>query len=119
MKYYIVAGEPSGDLHGSLLVEQIKKIDKSAEFRGWGGDKMQAQGVVVTKHVRELAFMGFVEVVKNLGTIKKNFDFIKKDIVEYSPDCVILIDYPGFNLRVAKYLKQRNYKIYYRQNICL
>ena len=113
MKYYIVAGEPSGDLHGALLVEQIKKVDKQAEFRGWGGDKMIAQGVTVTKHVRELAFMGFVEVVKNLGTIKKNFDFIKKDIVDYNPDAVILVDYPGFNLRLAKFLKNKGFTVIY------
>ncbi len=113
MKYYIVAGEPSGDLHGALLVEQIKEIDKQAEFRGWGGDKMIAQGVSVTKHVRELAFMGFVEVIKNLGTIKKNFNFIKKDIVDYNPDAVILVDYPGFNLRLAKFLKNKGFTVIY------
>ena len=113
MKYYIVAGEPSGDLHGSLLVKNIKEIDSSAVFRGWGGDNMKNEGVEITKHIRDLAFMGFVEVAKNILTIKKNFNFIKKDIVSYNPDAVILIDYPGFNLRLTKFLKQHGFAVIY------
>jgi lipid-A-disaccharide synthase len=114
MKYYIIAGEASGDLHGSNLVKEIKKLDPHAEIRGWGGDKMQDAGVTLVKHYRELAFMGFAEVVKNLPAILKNFSFCKKDINLFKPDAVILIDYPGFNLRMAKWTKQKGYKtIYY------
>ena len=114
MKYYIIAGEASGDLHGSNLVKEIKKLDAAANIRGWGGDKMQDAGVTLAKHYRELAFMGFAEVVKNLPSILKNFSFCKKDITAFKPDVVILIDYPGFNLRMAKWTKQKGYKtIYY------
>ena len=113
MKYYIVSGEPSGDLHGAELVKNIKLIDKDAKIRGWGGDLMKEQGVEITKHIRDLAFMGFVEVLKNLPTLKKNFDFIKNDIDNFNPDAVILIDYPGFNLRLAKYLKLKGYTVIY------
>ncbi len=113
MKYYIVSGEPSGDLHGAELIKNIKQIDKSAEFRGWGGDLMAKEGMTLTKHIKDLAFMGFVEVLKNIATIKKNFDFIKKDILNYSPDAVILIDYPGFNLRLAKFLKEKGLTVIY------
>ncbi len=113
MKYYIVSGEPSGDLHGAELLKNIKQIDKNAEFRGWGGDLMKQEGMTLTKHIRDLAFMGFVEVVKNLKTIKKNFGSIQKDIVAYAPDAVILIDYPGFNLRLAKFLKAKGFTVLY------
>ncbi len=113
MKYYIIAGEPSGDLHGSELVKQLLNIDNNIQIRGWGGNKMKECGVVITKHIRELAFMGFVEVAKNIGKIKKNFTFAKKDILAYNPDAVILIDYPGFNLRIAKFLKKHNIPVFY------
>ena len=106
MKYYIIAGEASGDLHGSNLIKEIKQLDNAADIRCWGGDKMQQQGAVLVKHYRELAFMGFAEVVMNLRTIFKNLDFCKKDILQYKPDALILIDYPGFNLRIAKWAKE-------------
>lgn len=106
MKYYIIAGEASGDLHGSNLINEIKQLDNAADIRCWGGDKMQQQGAFLVKHYRELAFMGFAEVVMNLRTIFKNLDFCKKDILQYKPDALILIDYPGFNLRIAKWAKE-------------
>lgn len=113
MKYYIIAGEASGDLHGSNLVKEIKLLDTKAVFRCWGGDKMQEAGAVLVKHYRDLAFMGFVEVLKNLRTILNNLDFCKNDILAYKPDVLILVDYPGFNLRIAKWGKQQGLKIIY------
>lgn len=110
MKYYIIAGEASGDLHGSNLIKELQKLDTDANIRCWGGDKMQATGATLVKHYKELAFMGFAEVIKNLPAILKNFKFCKKDITEFNPDVVILIDYPGFNLRMAKWTHQNNYK---------
>ncbi len=107
MKYYIIAGEASGDLHGSNLIRELKKIDAAANFRCWGGDKIEAAGGELVKHYRELAFMGFSEVLMNLRTIFKNLAFCKKDILQYKPDALILIDYPGFNLRIAKWAKQQ------------
>ena len=107
MRYYIIAGEASGDLHGSNLIRELKKIDVSADIRCWGGDKMQAAGATLVKHYKELAFMGFTEVLKNLRTIFRNLDLCKADILEYKPDAIILIDYPGFNLRIAKWAKQK------------
>jgi len=113
MRYYIIAGEASGDLHSSNLVKHIKLNDPSAEFRGWGGDMMQQHGVTLVKHYRDLAFMGFMEVIQHLPTILKNIDFCKKDILEYKPDVLILVDYPGFNLRIAKFAKQAGLKVVY------
>ncbi|MFI5220262.1 MAG: lipid-A-disaccharide synthase [Bacteroidia bacterium] len=113
MRYYIIAGEASGDLHASNLIKQIKLLDRNAEFRGWGGDLMQAQGTEIVKHYRDLAFMGFVEVAANLRTIFKNIEWCKNDIVKYKPDAVILVDYPGFNLRIAKFSHEAGYKIFY------
>jgi len=116
MKYYLIAGEASGDLHGSNLIKEIKRSDPSATFRCWGGDKMQEAGGEIVKHYRELAFMGFAEVLMNLRTIFRNLNFCKKDIAAYEPDALILIDYPGFNLRIAKWAKQQdlfNTKIIY------
>jgi len=110
MKYYIIAGEASGDLHGSNLMKEIKKLDNTADFRAWGGDKMQSAGGILVKHYRELAFMGFIEVIKNLPTIFRNLKFCKQDIAEYKPDAVILIDYPGFNLPITKWAKQKGFK---------
>jgi lipid-A-disaccharide synthase len=107
MKYYIIAGEASGDLHGSNLIKELRKIDPSANIHCWGGDLMQQAGGHLVKHYRDLAFMGFAEVVKNLGTIFKNLKFCKEDIVRFKPDALILIDYPGFNLRIAKWAKQQ------------
>lgn len=113
MRYYIISGEASGDLHSSNLVKHIKQLDPSAQFRGWGGDLMQQQGVTLVKHYRDLAFMGFVEVLQHLPTILGNIEFCKKDITEYKPDVLILVDYPGFNLRIAKFAKQAGYRIVY------
>ncbi len=113
MKYFIIAGEASGDLHGSHLVEQIKLIDSNAEFEGWGGDLLKNQGMNVLKHIRELAFMGFVEVIQNLSTIRENFKLCKQQILEYNPDAVIFVDYPGFNLRMAKWVKEHGIKSLY------
>ncbi len=113
MKYYIIAGEASGDLHGSNLIKEIKKIDTSAMVRCWGGDKMQQAGGDLVKHYRELAFMGFTEVIKNLGTIFRNLKFCKQDILKFNPDTLILIDYPGFNLRIAKWAMRHNLRVIY------
>ena len=113
MKYYIIAGEASGDLHGSNLIKELTKLDPLASVRCWGGDLMQQAGGEVVKHYRDLAFMGFSEVVKNLPTIFKNFSFCKKDILAFQPDVIILIDYPGFNLRIAKWAKENRFKVIY------
>jgi lipid-A-disaccharide synthase len=113
MKYYIIAGEASGDLHGSNLISELKKIDTTAAIRCWGGDKMQAAGADVVKHYRDLAFMGFTEVLMNLRTIFRNLAFCKKDILAFKPDVLILIDYPGFNLRIADWAKQQGLKVIY------
>ena len=113
MKYYIIAGEASGDLHASNLMKELKKKDPQAEFRFWGGDLMQAQGGKLVKHYRELAFMGFAEVLMNLRTILGNISVAKKDIEAYKPDAVILVDYPGFNLRIAEFVKSLGIKVYY------
>lgn len=113
MKYYLIAGEASGDLHASNLMKHILIKDPEAEFRFWGGDLMQAVGGELIKHYRDLAFMGFVEVVANLRTILSNIKFCKKDIEDYQPEVVILIDYPGFNLRIAEFVKQLDIKVIY------
>jgi lipid-A-disaccharide synthase len=110
MKYYLIAGEASGDLHGSNLIKELQKLDPNAQIRFWGGDKMKASGATLVKHYKELAFMGFAEVIKNLPEILKNFKFCKSDITAFQPDVVIFIDYPGFNLRMAKWAKENNYK---------
>lgn len=112
-KLYIIAGEASGDLHGSNLIKQLKNIDSVIDIRCWGGDKMQAEGATLVKHYKELAFMGFIEVIKNLPTILKNISFCKEDILAYKPNAIILIDYPGFNLRIAKWAKQQGLKVIY------
>ncbi len=113
MRYYIIAGEASGDLHGSNLVKELKRQDPAADIRAWGGDKMQAAGAQVVKHINDLAFMGFFEVVKHLPTILYNISFCKKDILAYKPDVVILIDYPGFNFRLFPFLKENGIRIFY------
>jgi lipid-A-disaccharide synthase len=113
MKYYIIAGEASGDLHGSNLIREIKKLDNMADIHCWGGDLMERAGGKVVKHYRDLAFMGFIEVIKNLGTIMSNLKFCKQDIAQFKPDVVILIDYPGFNLRIADWAKQKGLKVVY------
>lgn len=113
MRYYIIAGEASGDLHGSNLIKALHIHDAAAEVRCWGGDKMQAAGAELVKHYRDLAFMGFVEVIKHLGTILNNMKFCKKDIMDYKPDILILIDYPGFNLRIAEWAARQGIKVCY------
>ncbi|RUT71133.1 lipid-A-disaccharide synthase [Flavobacterium cupreum] len=113
MKYYIIAGEASGDLHGSNLMKALYEEDPQAEIRFWGGDLMQKAGGTLVKHYRELAFMGFIEVVFNLKTILSNITFCKKDITAFKPDVLIFIDYPGFNMRIAKWAKALNYKTHY------
>lgn len=113
MKYYIIAGEASGDLHGSNLIKALYEEDPQAEIRFWGGDLMRQAGGTLVKHYRELAFMGFIEVVFNLKTILSNIDFCKKDIAAFQPDAIIFIDYPGFNMRIAKWAKQRGIPTHY------
>jgi len=113
MKLYIIAGEASGDLHGSNLIRALKRRQPNIECRVWGGDLMQAAGGHLVKHYRDLAFMGFLEVVRNLPTILRNFRFCKKDILEYRPDALVLIDYPGFNLRMAKWAKKHGIRVIY------
>lgn len=113
MKYYIIAGEASGDLHGSNLIKELKLQDAAAAFRCWGGDMMENAGGTLVKHYRDLAFMGFDEVLMNLRTILRNLKFCKEDILQFNPDTLILIDYPGFNLRMAKWAKQKGFKVIY------
>jgi lipid-A-disaccharide synthase len=113
MRYYIIAGEASGDLHGSNMVKELVKLDGGAVLRGWGGDMMEAAGVKIVKHYRDLAFMGFIEVVRNLPTIVANLRFCKQDILAFKPDVLVLIDYPGFNLRIAEWAKSAGLKVVY------
>ena len=113
MKYYIIAGEASGDLHGSNLIKELIKLDPSAQIHSWGGDLMEAAGATVVKHYKDLAFMGFAEVIKNLPTILNNLKFCKQDIEAFVPGVLILIDYPGFNLRIAKWAKEKGFKVIY------
>lgn len=113
MKYYIISGEASGDLHGSNLIRALKQKDPQAEIRGWGGDLMQAQGMTLVAHYRDLAFMGFIEVLFNLRTILGNIKRCKKDIEAFKPDLLILIDYPGFNMRIARWAKHQNIPVHY------
>lgn len=113
MRYYLLAGEASGDLHAANLMKAIKQQDAAAHFQGFGGDRMQAEGLILVKHYRDLAFMGFWEVIKNLRTIKRNLTIAKKDIAAYQPDVLILIDYPGFNMRIAPFAKELGIKVVY------
>ena len=113
MKYYIIAGEASGDLHGSNLMKALYEEDPNADIRFWGGDLMQNVGGTLVKHYRQLAFMGFVEVIFNLKTILNNIKICKNDITQFNPDVIIYIDYPGFNMRIAKWAKQIGYKNHY------
>jgi lipid-A-disaccharide synthase len=114
MKYYIIAGEASGDLHGSNLISEIRKKDPAADFRAWGGSLMEKAGAHVVKDYRDLAFMGFTDVIRTLPTILKNIKFCKSDILRFNPNAVIFIDYPGFNLRIAEWARKVGFKtIYY------
>ena len=113
MKYYIIAGEASGDLHGSNLMKALYEEDPQADIRFWGGDLMQSVGGTLIKHYRELAFMGFAEVVLNLKTILSNITFCKQDIEQFQPDVLVFIDYPGFNMRIAKWAKEKGIRTHY------
>lgn len=113
MKYYILAGEASGDLHASNLIKEIGRIDPQAQFRGFGGDLMEKAGMTVLKHYRDMAFMGIVPVIMNLRTIKKNFKFCEQDLLAFNSDVLILVDYPGFNLRMAKFAKAHHIRTFY------
>jgi lipid-A-disaccharide synthase len=113
VKFYFVSGEKSGDLHGANLAHEILKQNKDSELRGFGGDKMNLEGVKIVKHINQLSFMGFTEVIKNLSVIKKNLDFCKDDIISFNPDAVILIDFPGFNIKIARFAKEKGIKVFY------
>ncbi len=113
MKYYIITGEASGDLHASNLMKELKNEDAQAQFRFWGGDLMQAQGGEMVKHYRETAFMGFVTVLKNLKTIRANFRLCETDLLNFTPNVLILVDYPGFNLRMAAFAKKHGIRVHY------
>lgn len=113
MKYYIIAGEASGDLHASNLMKQLKRLDDKAVFRCWGGDLMKEQGATLVKHYRDLAYMGFTEVLFNIKTILGNIKLCKRDILQYEPDALILVDYPGFNMKIAAFAKEAGIKVFY------
>lgn len=113
MKYFIIAGEASGDLHASNLLKELKLLDQKANVDAWGGDLLKAQGANILKHIKELAFMGFKEVIQNLPTILSNIKLCKDQIIAFNPDVIILVDYPGFNLRIAKWAKENGFKIVY------
>ncbi len=113
MKYYLIAGEASGDLHASNLMKALKKFDSKANFRFYGGDLMQQQGGKSVRHYKEVAYMGFVDVFMHLPAILNNIKFVKNDILNYKPDVIILVDYPGFNLRIAEFAHKQNFKVYY------
>ena len=113
MKYYIIAGEASGDLHGSNLIKALKKQDSDADIRCWGGDLMKAAGGDLVKHYKEMAFMGFLEVISNINQIFKNIAFCKDDISDFNPDVIVFIDYSGFNLRIASWAKKNKFRTNY------
>lgn len=113
MKYFLIAGEASGDLHGANLIRHLQQHDPQSVVEGWGGDKMQQAGMQLKKHIRELAFMGFTEVLRNIRTILRNFHTCKKQISDFAPDTIILIDYPGFNLRMATWARQKGIRVIY------
>ena len=113
MKLYIITGEPSGDLHTANLVQELKKCNNDIQLRAWGGERLIAEGVELAKHIKDTAFMGLWDVLKNLGSIKKNLNYCQKDILNYKPDALILVDYPGFNLKIAKFAKQQGIKVFY------
>ncbi len=110
MKYYLIAGEASGDLHGANLMRALREQDPDAQFRFWGGDLMAAVGGTPVRHIRDLAIMGFVEVVAHLGTVLGNIRFCKQDILDYRPDVVEGIDYPGFNLKIEAWTHKQGFK---------
>lgn len=113
MKYYLIAGEASGDLHASNLITELVKQDRQAQVKGFGGELMEKAGMTLTKHYREMAYMGFLPVLLNLSTIKKNFKICEEDLLEFKPDVLILVDYPGFNLRMAEFAKKHGIRVFY------
>ncbi|MBA4410127.1 MAG: lipid-A-disaccharide synthase [Bacteroidota bacterium] len=113
MRYYVLAGEASGDLHASNLIKEISLIDQQAQFRGFGGELMEKAGMAVLKHYRDLAFMGLVPVILNIRTIRKNFRYCEQDMLDFKPDVLILVDYPGFNLRMAQFAKAHGLRTFY------
>ncbi|NND94756.1 MAG: lipid-A-disaccharide synthase [Flavobacteriales bacterium] len=113
MRLYVIAGEASGDLHAANLIKAMRVQHADLDIRGWGGDRMEAEGVDITRHIRDLAFMGFTEVIINLKTILGNISYCKDDIRRFAPDAVILVDYPGFNLRIAPFVKKLGIKVLY------
>lgn len=113
MKYYIIAGEASGDLHASNVIKALIQIDAQAEIRAWGGDLMQTTGARLVKHYKDLAFMGIIEVAKHINTIRKNISFCKEDIIAFNPDVILFVDYPGFNMRIAKWAHTQGFKTAY------
>lgn len=113
MKYYLIAGEASGDLQAAYLVKELALADSNADFRCFGGELMEQQGATLVKHYKELAFMGVEAVIMNIRTIFENITFCKEDIKKYNPDVLILVDYPGFNMKIAKWAKENNIKVYY------
>jgi lipid-A-disaccharide synthase len=113
MKVFCIAGERSGDLHGGNLITELRAQSPTIQLQAWGGEQMQQAGAQLLKHYKTMAFMGLIEVIKNLGTIKKNLELCKKQILEYSPDCVVLIDYGGFNMKIAKFCFENNIKVSY------
>jgi len=113
VKFFVIAGEASGDMHGANLIHAIKQLAPNATFQGFGGERMKNEGVKILRSLDKLNFMGFLEVVKNLGSVRENFKVCKKAMTENPPDSIILIDYPGFNLRMAKWAKQRGIRVFY------
>ena len=113
MKFYIITGEPSGDLHAANLVHELKKCNNDLQIRAWGGERLLEEGVVLAKNIKDTAFMGLWDVLKNLGTIKENLNYCKQDILEFKPNAIVLVDYPGFNLKIAKFAKQQGIKVFY------
>ena len=113
MRYYIITGEPSGDIHAANLVRELKKIDTDIIVRAWGGDRLIAEGVSLAKNIKNTAFMGLWNVLKNLRSIASNLNFCKQDLVDFNPDALILVDYPGFNLKIAEFAKKQGIKVFY------
>ena len=112
-KIYIISGEASGDLHSANLVSELKKQNNFLEFRAWGGERLRNEGIIIDKDIKELAFMGFLEVLMNIRTIFKNIRSCKENLLNFKPDLLILVDYPGFNLRIAKWAKSKGIRVYY------
>lgn len=113
MRYFIICGEPSGDMHAANMLEELKQLDQAWQVTAWGGDRLKAAGALISKHIRELSFMGFTEVVKNLPTIFYNFRQAKQEIISFQPDVLVLVDFPGFNLRMAQWAKKKGIKVLY------